>query len=84
MSDYQISTDCLHAGYRPGNGESAAMLLARWQLAVARWQNAGLEQAVVITHAGIIRTALAKTGQLGGSERWNTPIPHAQVYELNL
>ena len=21
MSDYQISTDCLHAGYRPGNGE---------------------------------------------------------------
>ncbi len=21
MSNYQIATDCLHAGYRPGNGE---------------------------------------------------------------
>lgn len=70
--------------YRPGNGESAAMLLARWRFAVARWQEAGLEQAVVITHAGIIRTALAETGLLGGNERWNTPIPHAQAYELNL
>ena len=21
MSNYQIATECLHAGYRPGNGE---------------------------------------------------------------
>lgn len=70
--------------YRPGNGESAAMLRSRWQLALARWQALEIEQAIVISHAGLIRMALAETGQIAEAERWNAPIEHAHAYEVNL
>ena len=70
--------------YRPGGGESAAMLRARWRLAVMRWQSMNLDRAVVVTHAGVIRTALAEAGLIGEDERWNKTIAYATAYTLNV
>lgn len=69
--------------YRPGNGESASMLHARWLLALERWQNTGIKEAVVVTHAGIIRTALAQAGLIAANERWSAKIDHARPYFLS-
>jgi alpha-ribazole phosphatase len=45
--------------YKPGGAESAAMVAARWQ----RWTTAvrfsGDDAAIAVTHAGVIRVALA-------------------------
>lgn len=57
--------------YRPGGGESVAMVAARWQkwLAGLRQQQRG--PVVAVTHAGIVRVALATL---------NTPVPFGAVY----
>lgn len=70
--------------YRPGGGESAAMLRERWQTAVAGWRERAVESAIVITHAGLMRMALAEAGRLGAAGRWSAPIAHAQPYLLEL
>jgi alpha-ribazole phosphatase len=49
-------------GYRPGGGESAAMVATRWE----RWlrqvrRDSG--NVVAVTHAGVIRVALARSGR---------------------
>ncbi|MEW9898421.1 histidine phosphatase family protein [Chitinivorax sp. PXF-14] len=70
--------------YRPGGGENAAMLRSRWHEAIAGWRLAAPEAAIVVTHAGPIRMALAEAGQLGAAERWSAPIAHARPYILEL
>lgn len=70
--------------YRPGGGESAAMLQARWHTALARWQAAKLEQAVVVSHAGVIRLALVEAGKITEAERWNFPVEHARAYVIEI
>lgn len=66
--------------YRPGGGESAAMLLDRWQRLLARWQAAGLERAVVVSHAGVIRLALAEARLIAEAARWDWPVEYARAY----
>lgn len=68
--------------YQPGGGESAAMLLARWESAVRGWQAQGLERVVVVTHAGVIRMALAQAGLIDEEVRWDWPIEYGRAYEI--
>jgi alpha-ribazole phosphatase len=66
----QIPREQLHAwtndlwGYKPGGGESVAMLEQRWQRWLKPKAAAGLQEAVVVTHAGIIRVALVAAGRI--------------------
>jgi alpha-ribazole phosphatase len=48
--------------YRPGGGESAAMVEERWRRWCARAAPFGLESVIAVTHAGVIRAALAASG----------------------
>lgn len=54
------------AGYAPPGGESPRALLAR---ALAFVQSLAVDEAVVVTHAGVIRTLLAHSRKLP-PERW--------------
>ncbi len=66
-------------GYRAGGGESAEMLAARWQ----RWRDrvsASQSDAVVaVTHAGVIRVALARAGRLTLSDLARSSIGFGSV-----
>jgi alpha-ribazole phosphatase len=71
-------------GYRPGGGESAEMVAARWE----RWlhhvrQSVG-GNIVAVTHAGVIRVALARGGRGNGSSALETHIPFGSVHRLDL
>ena len=61
-------------GARPHGGESVAMLLARTRAALADLPG----PAIIVTHAGVIRAALAAAGDEGAWQRrvpYATPIP---------
>ena len=71
--------------YRAGGGESAAMVAARWR----RWaasvavQIAGRGTPVIaVTHAGLIRVALAGVGRLGPDLA--AAVPFASVHRLDV
>ncbi|KCZ56633.1 alpha-ribazole phosphatase [Hyphomonas chukchiensis] len=64
----QWATDFLHA--RPHGGESVAMLTARVRAALAEWQTSE-SHALIVTHAGVIKAALAKEAT---SQGYNTNI----------
>lgn len=70
--------------YRPGGGESAAMLLARWQRLVSRWQAANVERAVVVSHAGVIRLALAEAGLIAEAARWDWRVEYGRAYVVDV
>lgn len=53
------ANDFMHA--RPHGGESVAMLTARTHAVLAEYR-AGDERCVLVTHAGVIKAALAKGG----------------------
>jgi len=48
--------------YRPGGGESAEMVSQRWQRWATRIRCSGDDCALAVTHAGVIRVALAGMG----------------------
>jgi alpha-ribazole phosphatase len=70
--------------YRPGGGESAEMVAERW----LRWLNQVRRTdggaIVAVTHAGVIRVALARAGRLNGLSAIETPIPFGSVHRLDL
>lgn len=70
--------------YRPGGGESAAMLRHRWQTLLERWRRQPLALAIVVSHAGLIRMALAEAGKLAADRRWDAPIPYATPLTLDI
>jgi len=71
--------------YKPGGAESASMVAARWQ----RWANllgrSGQETAVVVTHAGVIRVALALAGAgpVSAAALWDAPISFGGVFTID-
>jgi alpha-ribazole phosphatase len=69
-------------GYRPGGGESAAMAADRWR----RWSRALRPRACMlgITHAGIMRVALACSGKLRGPSFASFPIAFGSVHQIAL
>jgi len=54
--------------YRPGGGESAAMVEERWRRWCARVAPRGIETVIAVTHAGVIRAALAASGVMPREE----------------
>jgi alpha-ribazole phosphatase len=65
---------------RPHGGESVAMLLERTQRAIGRCRASG-EPWFAVTHAGVIRAALADAGETGA---WQREIPFAEVIPLTV
>jgi len=68
-------------GYRPGGGESADMVAARWD----RWlQDVRVTTGdiIAITHAGVIRVALALAGSAPRTSLLDAEIPFGSVYRL--
>jgi alpha-ribazole phosphatase len=70
--------------YRPGGGESAEMVAARWQRWVTQLPGNGSASVVAVTHAGVIRVALARSGQLDRDAALMAPIPFGSVHCLKL
>jgi broad specificity phosphatase PhoE len=70
--------------YRPGGGESATMVAARWRRWAARVAARIAERVPVIavTHAGLIRIALAGASRLG--PELSLDVPFASVHRIDL
>jgi alpha-ribazole phosphatase len=66
--------------YRPGGGESAAMVEERWRRWCGRAAPRGVESVIVVTHAGVIRAALAAAGALRQEEAASARIPFGSVH----
>ena len=69
--------------YRPGGGESAAMVEERWR----RWYGGvaagGFDSVIAVTHAGVIRTALAASGRLRREEAASISIAFGSVHRID-
>jgi alpha-ribazole phosphatase len=69
-------------GYRPGGGESAAMAADRWR----RWSQAlrhrPADAVLAVTHAGLIRVALACAGELSGPAFAGRHIPFGSIHPI--
>jgi alpha-ribazole phosphatase len=70
------ASDFMHA--RPHGGESVAMLLERTRRAIGRCRATG-QPWLAVTHAGVIRAALADAGDTGA---WQREIPFSEVITL--
>jgi alpha-ribazole phosphatase len=68
--------------YRPGGGESAAMVEERWRRWYDRVSSLDLASIVAVTHAGVIRTALASMGVLARPEAARASIAFGSVYAI--
>jgi alpha-ribazole phosphatase len=71
-------------GYRPGGGESAEMVATRWERWLRRVRGSDGGDVVAVTHAGVIRVALARGGQDNGSSALEAHIPFGSVHRLDL
>ena len=71
-------------GYRPGGGESAAMVATRWERWLHHVRRSDLGHVVAVTHAGVIRVALARSGRGNGSSALDAHIPFGSVHRLDL
>jgi alpha-ribazole phosphatase len=72
--------------YRAGGGESAAMVAARWRRWAARIAAGNAERRVAViavTHAGVIRTALAGAGRFGGELALEVPFGSVHRIEMD-
>jgi len=70
--------------YRPGGGESAAMAAVRWQRWAGALRSSGAEAALAITHAGLIRVALACEGIWSHASFASRAIPFCSVHRIAL
>ena len=69
--------------YRPGGGESAAMVAARWRRWATRVAARIAERdapVIAVTHAGLIRVALAGASRLGSE--LSLDVPFASVHRV--
>ena len=71
-------------GYRPGGGESAEMVATRWERWVHHVRGSDGGDVVAVTHAGVIRVALARASQGNGSSALEAQIPFGSVHRLDL
>jgi alpha-ribazole phosphatase len=71
--------------YRPGGGESAAMVAARWRRWAARIAARIAERdapVIAVTHAGLIRVALSGASRLGAE--LSLDVPFASVHRVDM
>jgi alpha-ribazole phosphatase len=66
--------------YRPGGGESAQMLAARWHAWLERARALPAEAVVAVTHAGVIRVAAALAGRGSLQQLAQTRIEFGSVH----
>jgi alpha-ribazole phosphatase len=71
-------------GYQPGGGESANMVEIRWLRWLDRARRIGIGTVVAVTHAGVIRVALAGLVHPRGVSAIKAHIPFGSVHCLNL
>jgi alpha-ribazole phosphatase len=71
-------------GYRPGGGESAEMVATRWERWLHQVRGSDGGDVVAVTHAGVIRVALARSGRNHGSPAPDAHIPFGSVHRLDL
>jgi alpha-ribazole phosphatase len=71
-------------GYRPGGGESAEMVAARWERWLNEVRKVDSGAIIAVTHAGVIRVALACSGPRGGASGLEAHIPFGSVHRLDL
>jgi alpha-ribazole phosphatase len=69
--------------YRPGGGESAEMVADRWRRWLAQLPRNDGGSVVAVTHAGVIRVALARSGQLDDNAALTAPVPFGSVHRLD-
>ena len=70
--------------YRPGGGESAEMVAARWQRWLSQLPRNSGGSVVAVTHAGVIRAALACSGRLDAASALEAAVPFGSVNRLNV
>jgi alpha-ribazole phosphatase len=70
--------------YRPGGGESATMVAHRWHRWSERVRGSGIAAAIAVTHAGVIRVALACAGGSRRDEFVAGPIAFASIHCIDL
>jgi alpha-ribazole phosphatase len=70
--------------YRPGGGESAAMAAARWRKWSRALRHRAVDAVLAVTHAGLIRVALACAGELSGAAFAGADIPFGSVHPIEL
>ncbi len=68
--------------YRVGGGESIAMVAARWRRWVAALADPSAA-AVVVTHAGLIRVALADAASASAKTLLDTRVPFGSVHRID-
>ena len=71
-------------GYRPGGGESAEMVAGRWQGWLRQLRRIDGGSVVAVTHAGVIRVALACSGRLDGASALEASVPFGSVHRLDV
>ena len=71
-------------GYQPGGGESANMVETRWLRWLRHARRMHIDTIVAVTHAGVIRVALAGAAQARSSTALQTQIPFGSVHRLTL
>jgi alpha-ribazole phosphatase len=69
-------------GYRPGDGESAEMVATRWERWVSHVRQLESDAAIAVTHAGVIRVALARSAPVNASSLLNVHVPFGSVHCL--
>jgi alpha-ribazole phosphatase len=70
--------------YRPGGGESSRMVAARWERWLCQLREARGAIVVAVTHAGVIRVALAHSSAGGAAAALGAHIPFGSVHRLDL
>lgn len=68
--------------YRPGGGESATMVARRWERWLNRMRGSDCRAVIAVTHAGVIRVALASGGASPRSAALEAHIPFGSVHHL--
>ncbi len=68
--------------YAPGGDESPAMVAVRWLQWLGDLRRSGAGLAIAVTHAGVIRVALACAGLLDAAHWAQTPIEFGSVHRI--
>jgi len=71
-------------GYHPGGGENAHAVADRWRLFVNRMRLVSCDTVIAVTHAGIIRVALAISAPQALSELVRAPIGFGSIHTLEV
>jgi len=69
-------------GYRPGGGESAEMVASRWERWLHDVRQLECDAVIAVTHAGIIRVALARSVRVDDLAVLNLHVPFGSVRRL--